>query len=138
MIPDEINGMENTTATNSPLPVRTDILGHRSQVGLQVVQALGDLGQAVFDGVQPGRQRVTAAGVFGLLRWRAPVQHGVQVLRMPPEGGGQGLQRSRAPPALHRVVLDLPDDRLRDARSVREFPLAPSERVDALVYGLGD
>jgi len=66
------------------------------------------------------------------------VEDGVKVLGVPAERRGQRLQGPATPASLDDVVLKFPDGRLRDARTLREFALTPSEFIHSLVDGLGD
>lgn len=98
--------MENTRSTRvepAPLVIRADMLDDDSEIGFQLVKAFGDLAQSKLEGVEARSQRVAGAGV-GLvpLGWPAAVQHGVEVLRVPTQRGGQRLQGSRAAAPLDR------------------------------------
>jgi hypothetical protein len=121
------------------LPLPADMLDHRGDVGFQVVEAVGDLVHAPFESVEPGPQRVAMVGHRLVRRWWfAAVQYGVEVLRVPAERDGQGLQRPGAQATLNNVVLDFADDGLRDVRALGQFALKPSKLVHTLVDDLGD
>ncbi|WP_154670716.1 hypothetical protein [Actinopolyspora erythraea] len=138
---DEINGMEKANSDTEARPAlssRSDMLDHRVQVGSQTVHALGEFGQPLFDPVQTSPEGVIIALGFVRFGWPASVQHGFEVLGMPTKRDGQRLQRPLTPTPFDRVVLDLPDYRLRDQGAIREFPLTPPQRFYALVDGRGD
>ena len=134
--------MENEAISkrNHPaLTVLADVLDDRREVALEVVEPFGDLFHALLERVQSGPDGVRAVrDRFVDFGWISALQQEKQVLGVPAERGGQLLQRAGAAFALHDVVLDLADDRLRDVRALRELPLSPAELVHALVDGLGD
>jgi hypothetical protein len=134
--------METEHASHSkivPLAIRADMFDDRGEAGFEVVEPVGDLAQSLIEGVQAGLDGVSVlADGFVWLRRCTAGQHGVEVLWVPAEGDGQGLQGSRAAASFDGVVLEFADDRLGHVGAFREFALAPAERVHSLVDGLGD
>lgn len=116
-----------------------NVLDDGREIGFQAVEAFGDVVEALFEAVQARPQGVGRVGK-GLVELRRPsvVEHGVEVLRVPAQGRGQGFQGPRAAAAFDGAVLDLADDRLRDVRALGEFSLTPPQLIHALVDGLGD
>src|SRR6266511_2753691 len=137
-----IIGMENIEPSiqrHQGSALRAYVLDYHCQVVFHPVQTFGDFGQVLFEAVQTGPESVSAVP-DGLARvWRgAALQDCVQVLRVPTQGRGQGLQRPRAAAPLDGVVLKLADDGLGDMGALRKLALPPTELMHALVDGLRD
>ncbi len=79
--------MQHTSSSNSKPTESTlfaDVVQHRREVGLEPVQALGDLGQSLLDVVESGVDRAAVLGDrFVDVRRLSVVQHRQEVLGVP-------------------------------------------------------
>jgi hypothetical protein len=112
-------GMKRTVLRR-PASIRlsalSNVIDDGFQFGVDVVQAGRDLGELMFQALQPGVEAgCVAAGHRA--RWAGRIvaaEHVVQVSWWPAQCCRQCFESSRAPPPFHDVVLDLADGCLRD------------------------
>jgi hypothetical protein len=113
---------------------------HPRQVGVHLVEQIGDLAQPLVNGIQAGGDgsAVLADHRLTQLGWGAAAQDGGEVLGVPAQGDRERFEGPGAASPLDGVVLEFAHDRLRDVRALRELALAPSEFVHAFCDGVGD
>jgi hypothetical protein len=120
------------------LPIAADMLNHRGEIALQPGEKLGNLVQSPFNCFQAHpRCPISSCGLLASSR-QATSKDAVEILRRPAKCHRQRFQSSRATATLDGMALNFPDDRWRHMRALREFALAPSKLIYALIDGVGN
>ena len=120
------------------LPIVTDIINHRGEVGLKFRKKPGDHFKPPVEGIKarPQGNAVRRGVTAGLLR--VVFEHPVKVFRLPAESHGQGFERTAATTALHGMPLDLAHHGYRDMRTLRELALMPAKLADTVADSPSD
>lgn len=133
LMPQTSNRTADTSlALVSPRSLRP-FIAENFQPFVDAVEPISDTRQPALDGFEPLADVVTLGlAVAGFCGWWVPAQQRCEIPGRPVQRDRERFERARTAPALHGVVLQLPNDRLRNLRAIGQIALTHSQFVNAL------
>jgi hypothetical protein len=136
-----LTAMESTSPERhrpTGLTIVADMINHRGEADPEFHKKLDDF-------VKPLVQRIKAGPYGSIVRrdgatvpLRVAFEHPVQMLRLPPEGHRQGLERATAAAAFHGMPLDFAHDGHGHMRTLRKLTLTPAKLADTVTDSPSD
>ena len=120
------------------LAIVADMINHRGEAGPEFRKKLDDFVKLLVHRIKAGPHGSIVRRDGTTVPLRVAFEHPVQVLRLPPEGHRQGLERATATAALHSMPLDFAHDGHGHMRTLRKLALTPAKLADTVTDSPSD